>query len=236
MLRFSCIFFILLVFTTCGKPLDRAEILDRLRGLGIETDFLVTQVGETVNVTSYVALPRGKEASVEPFEDDREGPYVIAPLSSIEIDSDYTYEDYPGFRLMTFKSQVKVPESLDGASGFVLRYGFMVKTNDDLEYILARVLVAEEKVPSFTPSIEILEPKDQAQLKQTDELEIEAKVEGTEENMTYGWFVTGGEIKGRRDLKTTWKTPSSGSHSLVFTVRGEQAQVFSYKIIEVTIE
>jgi len=249
-MKFSKLLVSSLLLISCSGDEDRQENLLKLRGLGASSEPLVSLPSEDVTaprkveVVVYVALPLGQTATIEPFEDEF-SPFVVnLGVSDIEVDvASLNYEEYPGFQVFTFKASLNVPVGgrffrTQGAGQ--AKYGFLIKSGLEIEKLVGTFLVYPEGSPELNwtnPDVTLVTPTEGLSLQSGADVDLSATfVDKNNEELKIGWFTSGGKVKNRRSKSTSWKTPDSGDHSVIFTARGRKSRAFTMQILKVRVE
>lgn len=234
----------------CGGDEDRQEVLSKLRGIGAIASPLISMPSadatapNQVELTVYATLPIGQTATIEPYVDIPSAFAISLNADQIAIQSaSVEYKPYPGFQILSFKASLNVPVAAMfarfGGAGQV-RYGFILKANDEEEKIVGNFLVYPEGSAELSwtnPEISVVTPTASAVIGSKTEVPITATLTNkNSEDLKLGWFASGGEIKNRRAKSTTWKTPDPGEQTLIFTARGRKSRGFAIQIITVKAE
>ena len=235
---------ILLGATACGDTADKQELIEKLRVLGAQTNPLTSTPSvsggqaATVELTVYAAVTSGNDVVVESFEDDPNFSSYVLSKDEITIDTDsITYESYAGFRLASIPAQLTVPEktALDAAGDTTqVRYGIVIRDGDEEEKVVGSFHVFEEGSENLQwshPEISILTPESTDSLNKNSDTSLKSSAtDNTGDSLTYGWFVSGGEIKNRRAKNTTWETGDGSIQTLVLTVRNKSSRGFAIEV------
>jgi hypothetical protein len=235
----------------CGGTEDPFERLTKLRGIGVKASPVVSQPStdatpQSVQLTVYAALPAGKTADVEAYED------VVAPnvakIAKADIIIDQAskqYDDYNGIRVLSFNATVKIPNQ---ATFFTdptnpirnqIRYGFKLSSESEEEIIVGNHLVVpsdDTRLSLKDPTIAIDTPSDTADVKKDEDVKLVATVSNpNKEQVKVGWFVTSGEITNRRAKSTLWNKFETGAQTVIVTAHGKDSKGFAMSVVQVTV-
>lgn len=236
----------------CGGASDRPEVLDKLRALGASASPLVStpsttgEAARTVELTVYTVLPEGHAAEIAPYKDQETLAAVMLEESEIAVQpASIAYEKHAGLQVMSFKALLAVPAAerfaRTGGAGQV-RYGFRVTDTSDGEdeKIIGNFLVYPQGAPELAwehPKVSVTNLADAGKLAADSEVAVTAAlVNPNTEELTVGWFASGGEIANRRAKETTWKTPGAGPQTLLVTVRGKKSRGFGWQVLTLNAE
>jgi hypothetical protein len=241
----------LTVALSCGPEQERQEQITRLRGIGAVSAPLVQtpstdSQSNTVTLTTYVAIPLDQTITATAFVDEPVfGAYMVS-AAEMQISTSMNYTDYDDFRLASFDTVVAIPklsvfQALNPLfSGIQMRYGFEISTGDDTEQLTGSFLVYPEGSSELSwqnTTVNLAAPVSTDTISAGSEVSFEASAtDQNDDNIKYGWFVSGGKVKNRRSSKTTWSTPGeAGSYTVIITARGKKSRSFSFDIVQVTL-
>lgn len=229
---------------TCNEEEERYEVVNKLRAIGVENNPVAVKPStadepQTVTLSFYVIQPENKPLSAEVFTD-----YGAEPGDIIEVSINETIEDpteLGGLFLHRIEASYAIPSSdflpIPDDPGFIrLRYNVRIFNDSEEEKIVGNILVykPDNEILNWTnPTIELLTPGDGETI-QAGDVDIKGSISADfQEEWRVSWFTTEGEIENRRAKETKWKTPGSGNHSLIFTVRGLNSNTFAIRTANV---
>lgn len=234
---------VLLQCGSCRNDMDRAEVIDRVRGLGASlSEGVITPSTDTVNfitATIYVALPKGRQLTLSAFKDTKQGLYHNLDSNRIVIDeASLNYDEYSSLQIASFNVRLEVPKKLELTGFRRVKYALEARSGDDSELLLGTFEVSEQAEDRADPlEIEVLKPVADSSYKKDQEVAMESLIDNPNSDSTkLAWFVTGGEVQNRRAYKTIWTPKKSGPHTIIFTARGVYSRTFAYRVIDVEVE
>ena len=217
---------------------------------------------KTVDIDVYAAVPLGIEATIESYTlATTGGSSVSLAPEDVTIDpTKFSYTDYATFRLLKATLTVKVPleskfstpAAPEGAPtssttttgtttasvGGDVNFGLKLMAGGK-EVTMTSAFAARAEGSSdlswVAPTIDSITPADQTSVAKND-VKLSMTNTGTNDRrVTYGWFVTGGEIANRRAQSTTWQPRNSGNFTLVGILHGQTTRGFAIKVVNITV-
>ena len=151
-----------------------------------------------------------------------------------------SFVDYTDFRFYTITATSTIPlqsdlefTSFDNTS--TASYALLVRQGNEEERIKGRVKIYQPGESIVKPSISIESPNAADSLNSGTIALTAALTTENDENYRIGWFVTAGKIEKRRGLETEWEEVSSGTRTIIVTVRGLDSGNFHHDIREFTV-
>ena len=232
---------ILVAISSCGSEAERPETINKLRALGVEQSPVAAKLGDTVQLTFYLAGPSQMVLTPRVLIDSN-ARYGTA-ISVTPVDQNVSENVVGPLSLYSYKATVSVPNDTStaarlAAQGYVrLRYNVAFSQGTDEESIVGDTVVYTANAPQLSwtaPTIAITKP---AATASAGKVEIDGTISanGTESNRV-SWFVSGGKVKNRRAKTTLWEDAPKGSQAIFMTVRGTKSGAFALKSLATTID
>lgn len=215
----------LLAFSACGGSEDKPEVIDKLKPVVVELNPgprpQPAVFGEEVTLDFHFISPDQTSSmtaeSVEPVG----GPSLLPPLVVESIES----TDYPGIRHFRIRAKATVP-ALESTELVKFRYALIGSDGQRsvrVEGDFPAYPNAESEEANWTvANAEIISPEEGPVGSKVDLL---ATVDNPQnEGVKVGWFVSGGELKNRRDASSEWTLENGGEYTAILTVRGQKSR------------
>lgn len=241
----------IITIVSCSEFKERYEIVDKLRSLGVKVDtpyITITKDEEKrseVNLTFYVAHRKDQNiTSYSSFELERSNSIYYYPITVSIIENSLTTTKYEDISISSFKASIQAP-AIDKTlknmfSGSLrLRYAVLVKSKEDEEKIVGEIRVVEENNESLSwsqPTINLISP-DLEEYKENDKINLTATLsKPQDEIIKVSWFVTTGEVKNRKAIKTEWSKQKEGKRTVIFAIYPKNSLFFDFEVKEINIQ
>lgn len=226
----------LLGLTGCGEPIDRPEVVTKLRTLGVRTVPAVYDVSapEDIEIKVFLASTVTDPVSVESYSDPA---YNYADAVEADMDADtQTVTPYALLSIIEVSGRIAAADLeaalADGGAGN-FRYGFTVRQGSDEENIVGNIVGGESADAGFD-SASIVAPEAGAV---AGEAELSGEVAGGDPTaMRVSWLASGGEVANRRALRTKWKEVPSTPQTVILTARGNASGAFAIDVQDYNTE
>ncbi len=242
------------IFYSCGpmgEDMPRQEVLTSLRMLGTQSENAAyeipalpsTDVMATVSI--YAASPKDLEVKLESWQPDGKlGGVLLASQDSVSVVTPVMTKEKKGaLNIYTGTVKVKIPPAAlwtkfpDG--GGKLAFGVKLSSSAETEYGLGNILAYPAGAAQFAwkaPNLELTAPTVFTATK-NKELDLVLKSDPSQnEDLLFGWFVSSGQIAGRRSKETSWTPDISGTQTIIATVRGRDSLTFAWKVFTVEVQ
>ena len=233
----------MLVAVGCGDEEDRFEVVNKLRGVGLDIDppiegvSLTATTGSVRRITGYLLLPLQQSIdSVESYKDPQPG-FSVALDATVTAGS-VSATTIGALQLITFSATATIPITANAAviaaEGPVrFRIGFRVRSGSEEELLVGDMIAVppgNEALGWQPPTVDITSPAEGAALTAGQVVDLKASVtESVEETVKARWFVSSGEIKNFQGKETTWENMSSGTQTVVFAAHPRKTWKFSIR-------
>ncbi len=235
-------FFIsLLLALGCNNIEDNPERIEKLRAIGVDTDqanYSFSESGQSPKTATLTFLLLTKDPATVVATPVNDLPY--ATLSEIT----QTEVSYSEMRLIQISAKITLPTretalSLDDDGTGLLLYALKVNQGNEEEYIRSRLRVyptGDDRLNLSKPSITLAGLQAKAPLA-SGTIPLQAEITKTQsEPYRVSWFVAEGEIEKRRAEETDWTNVSSGTKTIVATIRGLDSLRIGYTIIDIPVQ
>jgi hypothetical protein len=220
----------LLSLSSCSEPLERPELINKLRTLGVKSQPAVYNLAEPVDIELivYLTSPSADPLEISSYTEEsyRYAPQVIGSLvdGSSQVSTHaalYVHE----FRLLIPSDQVREQLLISPLGNF--RYSVLAVQGSEQEKIVGNIVGSLNPPPELT-EVSIVDDGISAAI---GEMAILGKLpEGLTSNYRISWLASGGEIANRRSLSTKWKEIPNTPQTLILTARGTRTGEFAMDI------
>ncbi len=222
--------FLLLTLVSCGEPLERPELINKLRTLGVKSQPAVYNLAEPTDVelTVYLTSPSADSLEISSFTEEsyRYAPQVSGTLvdGSAQVTAHAALHVHE-FRLVIPKDQI-LQQLVESPLGN-FRYSILAVQGAEQEKIVGNIVGSLNPPPELT-EVSIL---DEGIVAAIGEIVIQGQLPaGLSSNYRISWLASGGEIANRRSLSTKWREIPNSPQTLILTARGTRTGEFAMDI------
>ena len=244
---------LVLVLCGCGRSNQKPELITKMRPLGVSTTPAIAAPGDKVHLTFHFALPAAETIASDIYEAPDSKGYAL-PVSGLVLTDEQAVTDsacgdkarrcsFASFDYFAVTASFTVPPidllKLSEGSSRRLHYGIGASSASNSTAVVGDIFVFAPGSPQLDgapAAADITEPASNV-IGADATIPIRASItKYFDEPAKVGWFAGCGEVGNRRAIETTWKTPASGSCTLVFTVRGRDSRAMAIKIKDYDIK
>lgn len=229
------------LISSCNDDADRPEVINKLRALGVQQTPINAKPGDQVQLTFYLAGPKGLtlQPSVELDSDAKYSvPVAVTPSNGAVSESDagalalYSYQ-----ATLNVESSPGLDQSLVALGYGKLRYKVKFEATSDDETIVGDTLVYPSGSPQLTWTGTDISLDKPAATTSRGIVNLESTVTSNgQESNRIAWFVSAGAVKNRRARITTWNISDAGPQTVIVTARGSKSGAFAIKTVSVTLD
>ncbi|MCX6126653.1 MAG: hypothetical protein NTV34_18120 [Proteobacteria bacterium] len=230
-----------LSMASCGDDGERKEVVNKLRALGVEQSPVIATPGGAVQLTFFLAGPKGMILTPKVYLDTAIRYGTSADVSL--VDTTPTEEPLGVLSLYKLRAQFTAPSDTSTLGAIALkgnalsRYGVHFQGIEDEETIIGDTLVYSPTsafVSWKDPAISIAEPV--LTTIGTTTILLATVNNPNEETSKVSWFSSSGKIKNPNSKSTEWSEVSAGDQLLILTVRGRKSGSFAIKTARVKVQ
>ena len=230
-----------LILCGCDDDGDKYELINKLRGVGIDMQPPIVSGAQSVEIEIVAALPKGQTISSVSVYQDQQVDVTWATTISLAAEDRYT-EKGP-LTIFTKSASVQVPavesallEQLNGVAK--MRIGFKLVSGSEEEILVADILsvaAGDESLTWTSPNLTVDSPKDGDSLSVPYDLQS-TLVKNREERVKTVWFISSGTLENSLALDTQWKDAEVGEQTLIKAMYAQESRFFSYQALQVQVQ
>lgn len=232
-----------LAISSCGDQGDRPEVVNKLRGFGVTQSPVGATPGQKVDLTFYLAGPKGMTLSSSVYRDTAFRYGGLADLTL--VDANPTETSIGNLSLYTLRASFQTPSDaatlalIQSKGNTPVRYGvrFVNSADGDEETVVGNTILYGASAPELqwsAPQITIGQPVSET-IGTTTSL-VAAITPAQAESHRVSWLVSSGKVKNPNDGTTEWSEAGTGEQTLILGVRGKNSGAFTFKTMKVTVQ
>lgn len=253
MIFFWSTLFIIFSIVSCNKSEEHPEVIEKMRSIGVSLEPVIAVPSNSTNLFFHIMVPGTMTDSLTFQSLTPSG--ARFPITEFTIDSVTLApnQDHSGvltkFSYYKIMATIGIPSEASlglSASNPSTKLEYLVFISGDKGSQLIKgevpVFISTDEIHQETTgrnlSVAIEKPGSTANPDAKVDLSgtISNKLEIDQGKIIASWFISGGEIKNRKDISTEWKSPKeAGDQNIILTARGKYSKEFAVAFKKITI-